>query len=60
MQFRQVTVARSDRSTSFVTSGLEQGDLVIVSSIDAVTEGMLIRLANADTAPASANLETGS
>jgi RND family efflux transporter MFP subunit len=40
-----VDVARSDRQTAFIRSGLESGDLVVVSSLDAVTDGMRVRTA---------------
>jgi hypothetical protein len=42
---REVTVAHSDRERALVASGLSEGDLVIISSIDAVTDGMVVRVA---------------
>ncbi len=45
LSIREVVVARSDRDHALVTSGLEPGELVISSALDAVTEGMLVRVA---------------
>ncbi len=38
-----VTIVRTDQDTSYVSAGLEPGDLVVVSQLDAVTDGMLVR-----------------
>ena len=46
LRVRDVEVLRSDRHQALVSSGLRQGDLVIVSTLDAVTDGMLVRVAN--------------
>ena len=46
---RDVEVLRSDRQQSLISSGLQEGDLVIVSSLDAVTDGMTVRRADAET-----------
>jgi RND family efflux transporter MFP subunit len=43
LQIRDVSVLRADRQQALISSGLEEGDLVIVSSLDAVTEGMTVR-----------------
>jgi len=43
LEIRDVHVLRSDRRLSLVSSGLVPGDLVIVSSLDAVTNGMAVR-----------------
>ncbi len=40
---RQVEVLRSDRHQTLLASGVEADDLVIVSSLDAVTDGMVVR-----------------
>ena len=45
LSIRNVVVARSDRDQTLVSSGLEPDDLVISSSLDAVTDGMLVRVA---------------
>jgi RND family efflux transporter MFP subunit len=50
---RDVEVLRSDRQQALISSGLEQGDLVIVSSLDAVTDGMTVRRADAETGGAA-------
>jgi len=43
-----VKVARADRERVYVSGGLEEGDEVIVSALDAVTDGMKIRAAVGD------------
>jgi RND family efflux transporter MFP subunit len=50
LRVREVEVLRADRRQSLVASGLEGGDLVVVSSLDAVTDGMTVR--RADDGPA--------
>jgi len=49
LQIRDVTVLRADRQQTLVSSGLREGDLVIVSSLDAVTDGMTVRNADEET-----------
>lgn len=49
LQIREVEVLRADRQQTLIASGLEAGDLVIVSSLDAVTEGMTVRNAAGGT-----------
>ena len=48
LSFRAVDVLRSTTESIFVRDGLKTGDLVVVSAIDNPTEGMSVRLANAD------------
>ena len=43
LQIRDVEVLRSDREQTLVSSGIDDGELVIVSSLDAVTAGMKVR-----------------
>ncbi len=43
LDIRDVEVLRSDREQALVSSGLDAGDLVIVSALDAVTDGMAVR-----------------
>jgi RND family efflux transporter MFP subunit len=43
-----VDVARADRERVYVSAGLEAGDEVIVSALDAVTDGMKVRAAAGD------------
>jgi hypothetical protein len=50
LEIREVEIARADRQSTLLSSGLSEGDLVIVSSLDAVTEGMTIRRADAPSA----------
>mgnify|MGYP001828986024 CR=1 FL=1 len=40
---RRVQILRSDRHQTLVASGIDADDLVIVSSLDAVTDGMVVR-----------------
>jgi hypothetical protein len=53
LQIRDVTVLRADRQQTLISSGLAEGDLVIVSSLDAVTEGMTVRRADAEAGGAA-------
>jgi RND family efflux transporter MFP subunit len=50
---REVEIIREDRQQTLISSGLEDGDLVIVSALDAVTNGMTIRRTDADAGGAS-------
>jgi RND family efflux transporter MFP subunit len=43
LAIRRVQVLRSDRQQTLVASGIDNGELVIVSSLDAVTDGMAVR-----------------
>jgi RND family efflux transporter MFP subunit len=54
-----VDVVRSDRETAYIRSGLESGDLVVVSSLDAVTDGMRVRTAGAEGAAESGPDQAG-
>ncbi len=46
LRIREVVVVRSDREFAFIAAGLEEGDLVVISSLDAVTDGMAVRPAD--------------
>ena len=48
LRILDVSVARADREKVYVSAGLEEGDEVIVSALDAVTDGMKIRAAVGD------------
>ena len=48
LKVRDVAVLRSDRQQTLVSSGLAQGDQVVVSTLDAVTDGMKVRISNGD------------
>ena len=50
LRIRRVEVARSDREIAYISDGLSDGDRVVVTVLDAVTDGMKIR--TADTADA--------
>lgn len=50
LRIREVEVARSDRETAFIRSGLVDGQSVVVSSLDAVTDGMKVRAAGTEEA----------
>lgn len=43
---REIEVVREDRQQTLISAGLEEGALVIVSALDAVTDGMTIRRAD--------------
>jgi RND family efflux transporter MFP subunit len=49
LQIRDVEVLRSDRQQTLISAGLEEGEFVIVSSLDAVTDGMVVRRADIET-----------
>lgn len=51
---RPVEVARSDRDTSLVSAGLEPGEQVVVSALDAVTDGMKVRTSATGASPPEA------
>jgi RND family efflux transporter MFP subunit len=40
---RRIQILRSDRTQTLVASGIDADDLVIISSMDAVTDGMAVR-----------------
>lgn len=48
LEMRQVQILRQDRDSIFVGEGLTAGDQIILSSLDAVTDGMTIRIEPAD------------
>jgi RND family efflux transporter MFP subunit len=43
LRIRPVTVLRTDKTNAYVSKGLTDGDVVITSPIDIITEGMTIR-----------------
>ena len=45
LSFRAVKVARKTNKSALVTEGLSRGDMVVTSQIQAVSEGMQVRLA---------------
>ena len=53
LRVREVEVLRSDRQQTLISSGLEEGELVIISSLDAVTEGMTVRQVDSETGDAA-------
>ncbi len=50
LRYRDVEVLRADENMVVVSEGLLDGDLVVLSSLDVVTEGMLVRV---DDTPAN-------
>ena len=48
ISFRDVDILRTTSETMFVRQGLEPGELVAVSPLDAATEGMRVQLADFD------------
>ncbi len=53
LRVREVEVLRADRQQTLISSGLEEGDLVIISSLDAVTDGMTVRQVDTETGDAA-------
>ena len=53
LDVRDVEIVREDRQQTLIASGLEDGDLVIVSALDAVTDGMTIRRVDAEAGSVS-------
>ena len=49
LRFRDVNVLRVDREFAVIVGGLEEGDLVCVSTIEAVTDGMKVRASGGGT-----------
>ena len=43
LRVHQVEIARADRETAYVTGGLAEGERIILTPLDAVTDGMTIR-----------------
>jgi len=52
LRFAPVTVARFDGADALVTQGLSDGDVVITSQLEVVTDGMKVRVADAGAEPA--------
>ena len=50
LEFRAVDVLRTSAESAIVETGLAAGELVVVSPLDAPTDGMLVQLAAADPA----------
>jgi len=48
LRILDVDVARADRERVYVSAGLKEGDEVVVSALDAVTDGMKVRAAVGD------------
>lgn len=48
-----VTTVRTDQDSAFISAGLEPGDRVVVSQLDAVTDGMTVRAVETTTAEGS-------
>jgi hypothetical protein len=47
---RPVRVAHVEGDQALISEGLEQGDLVVTSQLDVVTDGMRVRVAGAEEA----------
>lgn len=52
LDIREVEIARADRRRSLVRGGLDDGDLVVLTSLDAVTDGMALRIASEENGAA--------
>ena len=44
LEVRKVSIVRSDRYKAYITEGLDDGDVVITSPMDAVVDGMKVRV----------------
>ncbi len=55
LHYRQVEILRSTTRSVLVRSGLSEGDLVCVSALDAVVDGMAVRIAGQEPAMARAD-----
>ena len=51
LRLRNVVIVRGDPQHAFIDGGLEPGERVIVSSLDAPVEGMTVRVEGADPGP---------
>ncbi|MCP4903329.1 MAG: efflux RND transporter periplasmic adaptor subunit [bacterium] len=60
LEVRSVQLARTDREQALVQDGLAPGDQVVVSTLDAFTDGMTARTVETDSATASTTQEGGS
>jgi RND family efflux transporter MFP subunit len=50
IRFRRIDIARYDRNDVLVSSGLDDGDLVVVSALKIVTEGMEVSMVKPEVA----------
>ena len=44
LRIEKVEIARRDKQFAYVSSGLEEGDVIVTSPLDTVTDGMKIRI----------------
>jgi RND family efflux transporter MFP subunit len=44
LHIQKVTIARRDKEYAYVTSGIEDGDIIVTSPLDTVTDGMKVRV----------------
>lgn len=56
LNIQKAKIAREDDNYAYITAGLEDGDAIVISPLDAVTNGMLIRVQHRDTAPPEAEV----
>jgi len=55
LHFRTVEILRKDSETVVISSGLEQGERICISPLEAVVEGMKVRVLNDDESKASSS-----
>ena len=55
LHFRTVEVLRKDSETVIINSGLEQGERICISPLEAVVEGMKVRVLNEDDSKVSSS-----
>ena len=49
LRVKQVRIARQDKEYAYVVSGLEDNPVIVVSALEAVTDGMLVRTGEPET-----------
>lgn len=48
LNIRELKIVRKDKTYAYVVSGLEDGDVIVLSSVDTVTDGMRVRTETAE------------
>lgn len=59
LRLRQIGIVRSDASHAYVDTGLQAGERVVVSSLDAPVDGMSVRIEDPDSGPAASAIQIG-
>jgi hypothetical protein len=59
LRIREVEIARADRETAYITGGIEAGERIVVTPLDAVSNGMRIRTTEAPVEGGDGASESG-